>query len=122
MNVSVSKAPGLIANLTPFRAGNLRGDAVAVLSAPPSVAGLPPEVGERLREAQMERSRRYLAGEGREAVQDAPQYIVTSYGIPVAWVTVAGEVILPDAELSGTMRRHQDMARAALTRQVPALR
>ncbi|MFC4089334.1 hypothetical protein [Micromonospora sp. GCM10011541] len=114
MRIKTADAAGFIANLVPFKAGNLRGEAVAVLSAPPTTSGLPAEYAARLREAQIERTQRYLAGAGRDAVQDAPRYIVSSYGLPVAWVTLAGEVVVPPVTHTGTIARHQRIARAAL--------
>lgn len=114
MRVKVSEAAKFIAIGCPFIAGNLRGESVGVLSAPPVTSGLPAEYADRLREAQMELTLQYLAGGDRDAVKDAPRYIVSSYGMPVAWVTIGGDVVIPSVTHSRTTARHQRMARAAL--------
>ncbi|OKI45094.1 hypothetical protein A6A27_11790 [Micromonospora sp. CB01531] len=114
MRVKIADAARFIANLCPFTAGSLRGDCLQVLSGVAATGELPAEYAETLREAQRERTARYLAGEGREAVPHAPAYVVTSYGTPIAWVTLAGEVVIPPMTYSATTTRHQALVRAAL--------
>ncbi|MEU8327329.1 hypothetical protein [Micromonospora sp. NPDC048839] len=115
MRIKTADAGKFIANLCPFTAGNLRGDGVGVLSAPPATGALPAELAAGLRDAQMRLTQDYLAGSGaRDAVPDAPAYIVSSYGTPIAWVTHARKVVIPDVTYSSTTTRHQRVVREAL--------
>jgi hypothetical protein len=41
-------------------------------------------------------------------------YTVTSYATPIAWVTVTGDVIIPDDSYSMTTSHHQSLCRAYL--------
>lgn len=112
----------------------LKGDGVWVLSySHPSehdVHPLPPE----LADAQRRRTAAYLAGESRTSVPEAPRYVVWSYGVPIAWVTLDGRThyihmtqmdeesgefsrpdTLADLPMSAlrTIKRHRDAIRAS---------
>ncbi|MEU8327330.1 hypothetical protein [Micromonospora sp. NPDC048839] len=97
-----------------FTWGALSGRGIYVLTPVISTGQLPTEYANRLRALQREREAAYLAGKGRDAIPDAPAYVVTSYGTPIAWVTVAGEVVIPPVTYNPTISRHQALARLAL--------
>lgn len=85
---------GMLANRIPFRTnGSLR----AVAGAVGETGRLPLEWQDRYR-----------------ADRDVIVYTVVSYETPIAWVTEAGAVEIPDAGYSLTTNRHQNMCRAWL--------
>lgn len=97
------------ARLIPFNAGNLRGDYAAVCSPASTVP-------EQFREAQQHRTKVYFRTGARNLPGDAPRYYVTSYGVPIAWVTLDGRTHashigewgdISDAQ-QRTMMRHQE--------------
>jgi hypothetical protein len=113
--INVRDAAARIACLQAFNAGNLRAENYYVLSGFNGDFGqLPIEYADRLRRSQRERTDTYMAGGSRTAVADAPFYVVYSYDTPIAWVTLAGEVVIPDVRYSATTSQHQAAARRAL--------
>lgn len=124
---TVTEGLSRAANLIPFRAAGasrLTGEYGAVCT--PAVT-----VPEQFRAAQEERTAYYMSHdwtEGHRSKPDhAPRYWVTSYGVPIAWVTLDGRThFAPDWELVSypngdpidasqfrTMLRHRDVIRAA---------
>lgn len=104
--IRISDVSARVRNLTPFDAGNLKGDYAAVLSPPDP---MPHE----LRDGQLRRIKTYMATGDRNAPLDAPRYYVTSYGKLVAWVTMDGQTHYVDPiALDRTQTRHQSIVRA----------
>ncbi|MEV4642754.1 hypothetical protein AB0J80_35965 [Actinoplanes sp. NPDC049548] len=102
-------------NRCPFRAASLKGELVGVLAGLIPTGQLPAEHADRLHELQAERADRYMGlGGVRDGVKDAPVYVVSSYGTPIAWVTQGGDVVIPEVTYSPTTTRHQKIARRAL--------
>lgn len=93
-----------VRNLTPFDAGNLKGDYAAVLSP---IATTPRE----LQDGQRRRTETYMASGDRNAPLDAPRYYVTSYGELIAWVTMDGQVHYRTSNTPRTAK-HQSIVRA----------
>lgn len=102
------------AMLTPFAtrsASNLRGDCGAVCS---HIGSMP----ERFRDAQSRRHHAYMTTGSRNQPADAVRYFVTSYGVPIAWVTLDGRTHYAQGwsraqEESRAMLRHQAAIRAS---------
>lgn len=118
MSYKTTVAEGLrrAAHLIPFHAAgssNLRGEYGAVCTPAATVPA-------RFREAQAERTHYYRtarAGLARRAYPGhAPRYWVTSYGVPIAWVTLDGRTHftkIPNDPAWRTMRKHRDAIRAS---------
>lgn len=116
--MTIKTAVERIARLIPtYRSPVLKGDGVWVLTSP---AELPPE----LRTVQEERTRHYMTatdGTGRTMPGHAPRYIVTSYGMLIAWVSLDGRTHFPSGAAIGeglhaparwaAIRRHQEAVR-----------
>ncbi|HYJ33758.1 MAG TPA: hypothetical protein VE326_11110 [Candidatus Binatia bacterium] len=119
MKSTIANAGHYMSRLTAFVADNLRAETLFVLSGMPETGKLPGPYASALRDAQSERKERYLTGEGRNAAPHAPMYVVFSYGTPIAWVTIAGSVVIPDVRYSATTSRHQKLAREALSTIAP---
>jgi hypothetical protein len=96
----------------------LKGEGVWVLTSPA-------ELPEEFRQAQEERTRHYMTTDDRATARTAPghapRYIVTSYTVPIAWVTVDGRTHYAEGAAMGegrtsarwrAIRRHQDAVRA----------
>ncbi len=82
--MNLTTAVDRIAHLIPtYRSPNLVGDGVWVLTSPS-------ELPEQFREAQEERTGAYSAFGDRTVPSYAPRYVVTSYGVLIAWVTLDG--------------------------------
>jgi hypothetical protein len=95
-----------VRHLTPFDAGNLKGNYAAVLSP---ISLMPRE----LQDGQRRRTETYMASGDRNAPLDAPRYYVTSYGELVAWVTMDGQTHYVDPiALDRTQAGHQSIVRA----------
>lgn len=118
MPMTIATALQRIENLTPtYLSPVLKGEGVYVLSSPA-------ELPEEFRAAQKERTEHYMTAEDRTTARTlpghAPRYIVTSYGLPIAWVTLDGRTHYTEnlgnhfegARLRA-VRRHQDAVRAA---------
>ena len=115
---TVATALQRIAMLTPVTAtgpSRLTGDGVYVCT--PVVT-----VPDDFRAAQELRTAIYMKTGRRDARgfhvrQVAPRYIVTSYGVPIAWVTLDGRThyahVADGSEHSGARLRHQAAIRAA---------
>ena len=119
---TVSTALDRIARLIPVRAAgssHLTGDYAAVCTPWQTLP-------EQFQAAQRDRTAFYMTHGGRvpngpdggdELATRAPRYVVTSYGVPIAWVTLDGRTHF--ADLSGgdskprAMWRHQTAIRAA---------
>jgi hypothetical protein len=108
-----------IARLTPASSANVTGQGAYVLT--PS-ARLP----EPLRAAQEARTHHYLTTSGPEArtgPAHAPAYVVTSYGVLVAWVTLDGQTHYTTwADLARTMEHLSSVRRHAVIRHLQAVR
>lgn len=65
-----------------------------VISGMPNVGKLPKEWADRL-------------------IEDAPTYMVASYGTPIAWVTKDNHAVVPGVKYSTTTGRHQNLAARA---------
>lgn len=120
--VTVSTGLQRAAMLTPFRAAGrsyLTGDYGAVCS-------YPPDMPEQFREAQRRRNLAYMSTGARNEPADAVRYYVTSYGVPIAWVTLDGRThyiddvqpfwyreVTDSPAQTATMTRHIDAIRAS---------
>jgi hypothetical protein len=118
--MTYEEAADAISLLREFRANTMHGTRLYVMSGAPGTGHLPEPYAKRLQDAQRERTAAYLAGKGRNAVPDAPLYIIYSYETPIAWVTLAGEVVIPAIKYSQTTSRHATVARRGLARLSPA--
>lgn len=49
-----------------------------------------------------------------DIVTDRPVYVVWSYSTPIAWITNAGQCVIPDVKYSPTTSNHQGLCRAYL--------
>lgn len=122
-NMTIATAVERIARLTPtYRSPTLKGEGAYVLTSPN-------ELPEQFREAQRERTEHYRFSAdpltARTKPDHAPQYVVTSYGVVIAWVTLDGRTHFADLDaildaLPGdapgprlrTIQRHQQAVRA----------
>ncbi len=112
--MNLTTAVDRIAHLIPtYRSRNLVGTGVWVLTPPT-------EVPEYLRVEQRDRNVQYMRTGDRTAPSYAPRYVVTSYGVLIAWVTLDGRThYASDAEVTagagptvnGTSARRRAIAR-----------
>jgi hypothetical protein len=110
VKITVKAAEQAIRNHQSFDAGNLTGRGIYVLTPLHEVPPL-------LREGQEARMAAYMATGERNAPASAPVYVVCSYGVPVAYVAVSGEVVTADLrsdQKTQTTMRHQALALRAL--------
>lgn len=61
----------------------------------------------------------YLPSEWRTEFRDAfdagsVEYVVVSYGTPIAWRVLDGSWIIPDVKYSSTTSRHQNIVKGAV--------
>lgn len=113
--MTIGTALERIAHLVPtYRSPVLKGEGVWVLTSP---AELPPE----LRALQAERTAYYMSHDWTEGHRtnppEAPRYVVTSYSVPIGWVSLDGRTHFPAVTGSrsartAAIRRHQEAVRA----------
>ena len=115
---STLEAPGMIMVLAPIDAGRIKTEAFWVLSGPPSDGGVLSEKDrDALTDAQKRRTAAYMADSREAAVKAAPdaaRYVVYSGGKPVAWLTLGGDVMVPEWKRNAQERRDTAMAETAL--------
>jgi hypothetical protein len=97
MTLSRSQIPGAVARREEFKGSSIQGGPTTPVHAAMIMTGrLPNEWRHRL-------------------IDDAPVYVVWSYGTPIAWVTSAGTPVVPDVKYSTTTSAHQSLAAEGLT-------
>ncbi|WP_322750983.1 MULTISPECIES: hypothetical protein [unclassified Frankia] len=99
--VLIRNAGDNIARRETFDAGSLRGERWPV---GPYLGRLPDDW-----------VRAYRADENNSGIE----YLVSSYGTPIGWVTGTGRVVTPDTWYSMTTSRHQGIARRNLATHSP---
>jgi len=113
--VTVTEGLRRATHLIPFDAANLSGQGVYVCTP---VSTIP----EQFRKSQTTRNAVYMRTGHRSSPGYAPMYVVTSYGTPIAWVSLDGRThfasrddVLATAQSvarAQAMSRHRDTLRA----------